>query len=206
MASGVAITMSQNNAIEHPSPTAGPLTLAMIGVSMLGHRVLDATVTDDPRADAAGSTFSSRSQSRSPPAENARPLPVRTASLMSWSRSMSTNKVSLAVHGSVDRVEVLGSIEGGGEDGSVTRQLDRFIPVEVHHSDQPPSVRQREVAVAGTPSSAACSTEPDSEGCELGVSLRSSSGSGGARPGSIAIRIGPLPTAMGVAGTGRARS
>ena len=34
MASGAAITMSQNNANEQPSPTAGPLTLAMIGVSM----------------------------------------------------------------------------------------------------------------------------------------------------------------------------
>ena len=80
--------------MEQPRPTAGPLTLAMSGVSMVSSAFW---ITRSPliaRADAAGSALSSSSQLTSPPAENARPLPVRIATFVSSSRSMSRKRDS----------------------------------------------------------------------------------------------------------------
>src|SRR5580704_2448363 len=68
-----------------PSPTAGPLTAATIGTRQRARPSTRSRPCAIVLARSAGSRLSSSRYSKSPPAENARPLPVSTAARASWS-------------------------------------------------------------------------------------------------------------------------
>ncbi len=113
-------TMSHSTAMLQPSPTAGPLTAAITGS---GNRSISSMISAPSRRLSSRATGSSRNeviQSRSPPAEKARPAPVRittraSRSAASWRHTSARARCS----GSLTALSSSGRFDDDGADRAV---------------------------------------------------------------------------------------
>src|SRR6516164_4000099 len=112
LAWSAAMMMSQRSAIIAPSPTAWPLTRAMIGLSHSSMRNTIRLASGMPVFHASGSSIFCCMAITFPPAENARPAPVRMTTLTSGSSFTSSQMRDIEVCiGPVNALRVSGEFK-----------------------------------------------------------------------------------------------